>query len=111
MAIGKPLNPSGIMLRSIYSGKPQVKLSWTASTTPFSVKYKVEFKLSTQPEYRLAGETVATKYEFNALVPNAKYDFKVTAVSGGFVESTPETVSLTTNNFLPGGFPPIPFPK
>ncbi len=111
MAIGAPWNPGGAMMTSIYNGKPQVELSWTASTTPFSVKYRVEYKLSTQPEFRLAAETVATKYEFNALIPNAKYDFRVTAVSGGFVESESVTTSLTTDNFLTGGgiiLPPFP---
>tara|TARA_B100000965_G_scaffold404260_1_gene434517 strand:+ start:3020 stop:3340 length:321 start_codon:yes stop_codon:yes gene_type:complete len=92
----------------IYLGKPQVELNWTASPTPFAVKYRVEFKLATESQFRLASETVATKYEFNALIPGQKYDFRVTAVSGGFVESTPVTVSLTTETFLPGPFPPIP---
>ena len=113
MAINFPVNPGGPSLTGIYNGNPQVELSWTASTTPFSVKYRVEYKLSTQPEFRLAAETVATKYQFNALEPNAKYDFRVTAVSGGFVESESVTTSLTTEN-VRGFHPmpsPIPFPK
>lgn len=114
MAIGFPYDPGNIFQKTgISLGKPQVELSWTASTTPFSVKYRVEFKLSTQSEFRLAGETVETKFQFNALEPNAKYDFRVTAVSGGFVASESVTTSLTTENIR--GFrpmpSPIPFPK
>lgn len=114
MAIGFPYDPDNIFQKlGVGLGKPQVELSWTASTTPFSVKYRVEFKLSTQPEFRLAGETVDTKFQFNALLPNEKYDFRVTAVSGGFVEAESVTTSLTTENVrgfrpMPG---PIPIPK
>ena len=110
MAIGIPFDPDNIFQKTgLGFGKPQVELSWTASTTPFAVKYRVEFKLAIQPEFRLAGETVETKFQFNSLIPGAKYDFRVTAVSGGFVESTPVTASLTTQTFLPG--PPGPIPK
>jgi len=99
------------ILKRIYLGKPQVELNWTATTTPFAIKYRVEFKLSIESEFRLAGETVEARYQFNSLQPNTKYDFRVTAVSGGFVESTPVTVSLTTENALPGIVPLPPISK
>ena len=93
--------------KRIYLGKPQVELSWTATTTPFSIEYRVEFKLATESQFQLAGTTKETKFQFNALIPGTKYDFRVTAVSGGVAESESQTVSLTTDTFRPG-LTPIP---
>ena len=106
MGIAKP--PIDVVFHRLFRNKTTVRLDWTASKTPFSIEYEVMFKLSSDGEYSLAGTTTDVTYNIFSLQPDTEYDYKVTAISGGFVRSEPLEITEQKTADWGIGFPPLP---
>jgi|TARA_R110000824_G_scaffold43061_3_gene126106 hypothetical protein len=86
MALKVPLD---YLIHRSFRSKPSVKLDWVATKTPFSIEYEIKFRLSSESEWSLAGFTTDITYDFFSMIPGEFYDYRVTAISGGFVRSDP----------------------
>ena len=102
--------PFDYLVKRAFRSKPSVKLDWVASKTPFSIEYEIKFRLSSESEWSLAGFTTDITYDFFSMIPGEFYDYRVTAISGGFVRSDPlELLNQQTQQMsvtMPPGLPP-----
>lgn len=79
--------------------KALATLTWTASENPYVVRYRVEYRLTTDSTWIIAGETPATTFDIEDIAPGT-YDFRVAAVNVLSVLSEYATASGTIAGLL-----------
>lgn len=75
--------------------KVRVNVSWTESTGPFVWRYRLEYKKTTETDYRLAVETSSTSARLEDVEPS-QYHFRVKAINTVLAESDYSPVTTAT---------------
>jgi len=70
---------SGISSTSGYVAQSQMRVTWTASTDPFTTDYIIQYKLSSDSTYITAGQTNDTTFFIGPVSTGEQYDVRVTA--------------------------------
>jgi hypothetical protein len=87
--------PSGIAFDQNDAVWDTVTLSWTASPTAFVSDYQVEYKLSTDSAYAIAGRVAGTSLAITRLLLFRQYDFRVKAINSVGVSSAYATLTAS----------------
>ncbi len=72
--------------------KVRVNVSWADSAGPFVWRYRLEYKLTSETDYRLAVETASNVARLEDVAPGA-YNFRVKAINTILAESAYSTVT------------------
>lgn len=101
-------------LTASYSADTQtVSLSWSAVASEKPVTYRIYRKESTESGYTMIGEVPANAFEDMQIVPNAQYEYYVTAYTAELNKETDPsaTVKIKIESDLPPIDPTLPDPN
>jgi penicillin-binding protein 2A len=109
----KPPNKVNGLMASYSADTQTVSLNWSAVTTDQAATYRVYRKESTESKYTMMGEVPANAYEDMQIVPNAEYEYYVTAyIAESNTETGPSaTVKIKIASDLPPIDPSLPDPN